>query len=93
MVQTRILIADDHAVLREGMRVLLDREKDFQVVGEAGDGEEAIKLGKELKPDVVIMDILMPKVTGIEATRLIKQASPSTAVLILTAYSDIRYIL
>jgi len=92
-VQTRILIADDHAVLREGMRTILDKEKDFQVVGEAVDGEEAVRLANELKPDVVIMDIIMPKLTGIEATKLIKQANPSTAVLILTAYSDIRYIL
>ena len=64
-VKTRILLADDHAVLREGMRELLEREKDFQVVGEAGDGEEAIRLGGELKPDVVIMDIVMPKLSGI----------------------------
>ena len=93
MENIRILIADDHAVLREGMRKLLEQEKDFQVVGEAGDGEEAVKLGSELKPDVVIMDIVMPKLSGVEATKLIKQASPSSAVLILTAYSDIRYIL
>ena len=92
-MKTRIVIADDHAVLREGMRNRLEQEKDFEVVGEASDGEEAVKLGSELKPDVIIMDIVMPKLSGIEATRLIKQASPSTAVLILTAYSDIRYIL
>jgi len=93
MVKIRILIADDHAILREGMRNLLEKENDFEVVGGAGDGEEAVKLGTELKPDVAIMDIVMPKLSGIEATRLIKQASPSTAVLILTAYSDIRYVL
>ncbi|MBA7650607.1 Transcriptional regulatory protein LiaR [subsurface metagenome] len=92
-MKVRILIADDHAVLREGMRNLLEEEKDFEVIGEAGDGEEAVKLATELKPDVVIMDIVMPKLNGIEATKLIKQASSSTAVLILTAYSDIRYIL
>lgn len=92
-MKTRILIADDHAVLREGMRHLLEREKDFEVVGEAGDGEEVVKLATELKPDLVILDIVMPKLNGIEAAKLIKQTSPPTAVLILTAYSDIRYIL
>lgn len=89
----RIVIADDHAVLREDMRNLLEQENDFEVIGEAGDGEEAVRLASELKPDVIIMDIVMPKLSGIEATRLIKQASPAIAVLILTAYSEMRYIL
>jgi NarL family two-component system response regulator LiaR len=89
----RILLADDHALVREGMRDQLEREKDLQVVGEASDGEEAVKLCAELEPDVVLMDIVMPKLSGIEATRLIKQAKPTISVLILTAYSDIRYIL
>ena len=89
----KVLLADDHAVLREGMRNLLEREKDLEVVGEASDGEEAVELVSELKPAVVLMDIVMPKLSGIEATKQIKQVSPATIVLILTAYSDIRYIL
>ncbi|KTB48258.1 MULTISPECIES: response regulator transcription factor [Dehalogenimonas] len=93
MAKTRILIADDHAVLREGMRRLLEQEKDMEVVGEASDGEEAVRFVDEMKPDVVLMDIVMPKLTGVEATKLIKKANPSTCILILTAYSDIRYIL
>jgi NarL family two-component system response regulator LiaR len=92
-MKTRILIADDHAMLREGMRNLLSQEKDFEMVGEAANGEEAVRLSKELKPDIVIMDIVMPKLNGVEATKQIKQVSPSTALLILTAYSDIRYII
>ena len=92
-MKTKVLIADDHAVLRDGLRQLLERERDLEVVGEAGDGEEAVKLSNELKPDIVIMDIVMPKINGIEATKLIKRENPSTAVLIFTAYSDIRYIL
>jgi NarL family two-component system response regulator LiaR len=60
-MKTRILIADDHAMLREGMRNLLEQEKDFELVGEATDGEEAVQIAKELKPDIVIMDIVMPR--------------------------------
>lgn len=92
MAKTRILIADDHAVLREGMRQLLEQEKDLEVVGEAGDGEQAVKMTTELTPDIVLMDIVMPKLSGVEATKQIKKVSPSTCILILTAYSDIRYI-
>ena len=92
-MKTRIMIADDHAMLREGMHNLLEKEKDFELVGEAADGEEAVRLAGKLKPDIVIMDIVMPKLNGIEATRQIKQVSPATALLILTAYSDIRYII
>jgi NarL family two-component system response regulator LiaR len=92
-MKTRILIADDHAMLREGMRNLLEEEKDFELVGEAADGEEAVRLAGELKPDIVIMDIVMPKLSGLEATKQIKQVSPVTAILILSAYSDIRYII
>ncbi len=93
MIKTRIVIADDHVVLCEGMRSFLEQEKDMEVVGEASDGEEAVHLVDQLKPDVVLMDIVMPKLTGVEATKLIKNSNPSTCILILTAYSDTRYIL
>ena len=92
-MKTKILIADDHAMLREGMRNLLEQEKDFDLVGEAVDGEEAVRLANELKPDIVLMDIVMPKLNGLEATKQIKQTFPATSILILTAYSDIRYII
>jgi NarL family two-component system response regulator LiaR len=88
----RILIADDHAVVREGTRRFLEQEEDLEVVAEAADGEEAIRLAGSLKPDVAIMDIAMPKVDGIEATRQIKQKYPSVAVLVLSAYDDDQFI-
>jgi len=89
----RILIADDHPLLREAMRNAFEQHEDMEVVGEAGDGEEAVRLSAKLKPDIVIMDIVMPELNGIEATKKIRRESPSTAVLILTAYDDDRYII
>jgi NarL family two-component system response regulator LiaR len=88
----RILLADDHVVVREGTRELLERQDDIEVVAEAGDGEEAVLLASSHNPDMVIMDIAMPKLDGIEATRQIKAARPTTAVLVLTAYDDDQYI-
>ena len=88
----RIVIADDHKVVREGTRELLQKENDLEVVGEAGDGEEAVELVKRFKPDVVIMDIAMPGVNGIEATKQIKAFYPRVAVLILTAYEYDQYV-
>lgn len=84
----RILIADDHTVLRQGTRKLLEDEPDMEVVAEALDGEEAVNLALELKPDVVLMDIAMPKLDGIGATKMIKQECPEINVLILSAYDD-----
>ncbi len=87
-----ILLADDHVLVRQGTRELLERERDLEVVGEAGDGEEAVELAAHLHPDVVIMDIAMPKLSGIEATRRIKSIQPDSAVLILSAYDDDQYV-
>lgn len=92
MDKIRILIADDHAVVREGTRQILDQEPDMAVVGEAGDGEEASKLAGTLKPDVAIIDVAMPRMDGIEATRRIKALHPSVAVLILSAYDDDQFV-
>jgi len=88
-----VLIADDHPLVREALHRALDVEEDMNVVAEASDGEEAVKLASELKPNVVVMDIVMPKVNGIEATRKIKEIAPDTAILILTAYDDEEYVL
>ena len=86
------MIADDHVVVREGTRELLEHEEDLEVVGEAGDGAEAVSLVTKLKPDVAIVDIAMPRLNGIEATKQIKAIHPATAVLILTAYENDQYI-
>jgi len=84
----RVLIADDHPLFREGMRGRLDRVADIAVVGEAASGDEAVELAKELEPEVVLMDIKMPGLNGIEATRQIQQASPHIGVLVLTMFED-----
>ena len=91
--KTRILLADDHSLLREGIRSSIDQQDDMEVVGEADDGEEAVRLSLEMEPDIVIMDIVMPRLNGIEASKRIKTTYPTTAVLILTAYDDDRYVL
>jgi two-component system response regulator NreC len=85
----RVIVADDHGVLRAGLTALLCTEPDLQVVGEAGTGEEALRLSAELHPDLILMDVSMPEMGGIEATRLIKELQPETHVLILTVHEDI----
>ena len=84
----RVLVADDHPVFRRGMRAILGAEPDTELVGEATEGDEAIVRALELRPDVILMDLNMPKVSGIEATRRILEASPNTAILMLTMFED-----
>jgi DNA-binding NarL/FixJ family response regulator len=93
MSAIRILLVDDHTILRAGLRSLLSDYPDFQVVGEAADGGEALTRVNELKPDVVVMDIGMPGVNGLVATRQILQAHPETRILILTQYDNKEYVL
>jgi NarL family two-component system response regulator LiaR len=88
----RVLLAEDHVITRQGMRRLLEEESDLTVIGEAGDGEEAVLMTTEMQPDVIIMDIAMPKLNGLEATRQIKLLHPTSAVLILSAYDDDEYV-
>ena len=92
-LRTRILIADDHPLLREALCQVLSKEQDMEVVGKAGDGEEVVAMASQLKPDVVIMDIIMPKFDGIEASKRIKSTASNIAILILTAYDDDNYVL
>lgn len=87
----RLLLVDDHQVVRSGIRALLDAQEGMQVVGEAGSGEEAIRAACELKPDVVLMDITMPGMDGLEATRYVKQVCESAAVLALTMHEGREY--
>jgi DNA-binding NarL/FixJ family response regulator len=93
MPQIRILLADDHAVVRDGLRALLERQNDLAVIAEACDGRECIQLAEELSPDVVIMDVAMPKMNGIEATRRILGTKPATAVVMLSMHQDESYVL
>jgi DNA-binding NarL/FixJ family response regulator len=89
----RILLADDHTVMRSGLRLLLERQPNLQVVGEAADGREAVELAASERPNVVVMDIAMPNLNGVEATRQITNRSPDTAVVILSMHSDESYVI
>ncbi|MCJ7578592.1 MAG: response regulator transcription factor [candidate division Zixibacteria bacterium] len=93
MGKIRLLVADDHKIFRQGIKKLLEEEKDLQVVGEAKDGREAVKKAEELKPDIVLMDVAMADLNGMEATRQIKKALPDTKILMLTMHKNEEYVL
>ncbi len=93
MFAIKILLADDHTILRKGLRLLLEREAEFKVIGEASNGREVVDAVDRDAPDVVIMDIAMPMMNGIEATKRISEGHPKTAVIILSVHSDEAYVL
>jgi DNA-binding NarL/FixJ family response regulator len=92
MKKIRVLIADDHGIVRKGLRLQLEQNSEFEVVGEATDGREAVAMAEELTPDIVIMDIAMPNLNGIQATTQIMKKNPQTGVIILSMYSDETYL-
>jgi two-component system, NarL family, response regulator NreC len=92
MKPIRILLADDHAVVRQGFKMILDAQADMEIVGEAGNGREAVDLVEKLKPDVVVMDVAMPELNGIEATRRVTDLSPHTRIIALSMHKDSVYV-
>jgi DNA-binding NarL/FixJ family response regulator len=92
MARVRILLADDHTVVRQGLRKLLEERADWEVVAEAGDGREAVRLAEQHQPDVAILDVAMPLLNGIEATRQITKRVPGTRVLVLSMHADEAYV-
>ena len=93
MSKIRILLADDHSVMRSGLKLLLEKQSDFEVVGEADDGRQAVALAGSVQPDVVVIDVAMPNLNGIEATRQISAQNPNISIVILSMHSDEGYVL
>lgn len=93
MNKIKIVLCDDHTILKEGLKILLSRQANIEIVGEASNGEEVIKLSKQLIPDIVILDISLPDINGISLAKMITQADPRIAVLILTMYNDKEYLI
>ena len=91
-MSTKIILADDHQIVRDGLRALLEKQPGFEVVGEAKDGRTAVRLAKELSPDLVIMDLSMPQLNGIEASRKIIHDSPKVKIIVLSMHSDRRFV-
>ena len=92
MKRIRILLADDHAVVRQGFKMILDAQADMEIVGEAGNGREAVELAEQLHPDVVVMDVSMPELNGIEATRRLASSAPRARVVALSMHKDSVYV-
>ena len=91
--KVKVLIADDQTLFREGIKDLLDNERSIEVIGEAADGQEVVRLAKKLKPDVILMDIKLPHLDGVAATRLIRKECPNTNVLILSSFEDEAHVM
>src|SRR5260370_35304590 len=92
MKRTRIMLADDHAVFRQGFKMILSAQADMEIVGEAGNGSEAVELAEQLRPDIVVMDVAMPELNGIEATRRLLASTPHARVIALGMHKDSVYV-
>src|ERR671925_447851 len=93
MTKTRIVLADDHPVVRHGVRSLLQAEADFSVIGEANDGIEAVQVTERLQPDILVVDLMIPGLNGLEITRQVKQRCPGTRVIVLSMHANEPYVL
>src|SRR5262245_22908425 len=92
MTKTRIVVADDHGIVRKGLRFILERQEDMEVTAEAADGREAVRVAQELEPNVVVMDIAMPHLNGIDASTQILRHHPQTKIVILSMYADEEFL-